>query len=121
MALNLKFTMFHDLHEKKLAVYLDKAAVMEHVPCAHSSRAGWALKSEKPEGRGVVDCGDLNGKWMKAASKKLFGEIEHPTVGDFVRMILELYDAKKVKNLSVKWMELVNLSNGVYHVHVVCV
>ena len=41
--------------------------------------------------------------------EKLFGRIENPTVGDFVRMILELFDARKVRNLSVKWMELVNL------------
>jgi hypothetical protein len=54
--------MFHDLHEKHLAVYLDKEAMLEHVDGAHSSRAGWALKSKKAENRGVVDCRELNGK-----------------------------------------------------------
>jgi hypothetical protein len=98
--------MFHDLHEKHLAVYLDKETVLEHVEGAHSSRAGWALKSEKAEGRGVVDCRELNGKWMKEASKELYGKIEHPTVGDFVRMIIDFYDTEKEKDPSVKWEDL---------------
>jgi hypothetical protein len=48
-----------DLHEKHLNVYLDKEAVPEHVDGTHRSRAGGALKSEKAEGRGVVECREL--------------------------------------------------------------
>jgi hypothetical protein len=40
------------------------------------------------------------------ALKVLYDEIEHPTVGDFVRMILNFYDAEKEKDPSVKWEDL---------------
>jgi hypothetical protein len=71
--------MFQDLNEKHVTVYLEKEAVLEHVDGAHSSRTEWALKSEKAEGRGVVDHRELNNKWRKKMWKELYGEIKTRT------------------------------------------
>jgi hypothetical protein len=63
----------------------------------HYSPAHWASKVGKHRGRGVIDSSDatsvhpvLNGQEVADAALDRFGKVEHPTVQDIVRMILQM-------------------------------
>jgi hypothetical protein len=76
------------MHKRGLAIYLTKDLVELYIRRVRLKLASWATSS-KASGRGITNCSaggkpPLNLPEVKAATDKRYGEIEHPTIGDFV-------------------------------------
>ena len=102
--------MIHDSHRIGLGFYLPSRTVRQHVGGAHLNRASHAM-ADKPQGRGITDCSagrpSLNSEHVKLESDRRYGVIEHPTIGDMVRMIYNFVDQETSHGRHVSWDDLV--------------
>ena len=102
--------MIHDSHQAGLGFYLPSGIVRQHVEGAHLNRASHAM-ADKPQGRGITDCSagrpPLNSDYVKSESDRRYGVIEHPTIGDMVRMVFDFVDQETSDGKPVAWDDLV--------------
>ena len=91
--------MLFSLHEQGLAFVLPEAEALRFIPNLNCCKAHWAKKKGKKRGRPIGDLsnGDgtpLNSEYAKLEAEKYWGIISHPTILDFVLMILDLFDVR---------------------------
>ena len=104
--------MLFALHEQGLAFILPEAEALENMPKVNCCKAHWAKKKGKRGGRPIGDLsnGDgtpLNSEYAKLEAKRRWGVIHHPTIADFVLMILNVFKESKHVDPSVTWNDLV--------------
>ena len=106
--------MICSLVEQGLVVLLP-SALATAIPGIHYSPISWVTKSNKPQGRPVVDSSwkpegsaKLNTKSVKEQVKIMWGEIRHPSIGDLVEMILVQVDRYGWDNVVLWKMDLAN-------------
>jgi hypothetical protein len=81
----------------RLAFVLPEAPARA-IPGAHLSPAGWTTKQGKKSGRAIMDssatdCGQpLNSEHAVATAEEKWGAIHHPTLADFVIMVLTVVE-----------------------------
>jgi hypothetical protein len=100
--------MLYDLVRAGLAVILTSSTAFT-IPGLHLSPAHWAPKAGKEHGRPLIDSTDassehpvLNSDYVSQWASDYFGEISHPTIVDFVRMIWQF----KSEHPEVSWKEI---------------
>ena len=81
-------------------------------PQSNLCKAHWARKKGKKSGRPIGDLsnGDgtpLSSDYAKLEAEKLWGTINHPTIGDFIIMITDQFDMETQKDPSVTWGDVV--------------
>jgi hypothetical protein len=81
----------------------------------HYSPLGWAPKWGKKKGRPITDCSDggsekdnapLNSPYTKGVSDEVWGTIEHPTIEELVRMVVEFFREQQVIDPSLTWADI---------------
>lgn len=83
--------------EEDLAMIV-KTATLRSMPAVHFSPAHWTTKAGKREGRVLFDSSDdskypcLNSENAREQLRRHYGDIGHPTLDDFVQMILDVED-----------------------------
>ena len=95
-------------------VFLLPREVADKCGPLHYSPAHWAPKVGKKSGRCIFDSSDgkfsapLNSDEARLELERLYGAIEHPTLEDLVRMVLEYAAEMKQKlGAAFKWEDLV--------------
>jgi hypothetical protein len=99
-----------NFHAKGLSFVLTKATVKKVMKGVGLSKAGWAKKEKKDSGRPLNNGsipGGINSEYTKLAGDKKWGPIQHPTLEEIVRMILDFYDKAKAEDPSVTWDDIV--------------
>ena len=98
--------IFEDFIDKGLALVVRKELVVASGILFHLSLLSWTPKDGKPKGRPITNCSagkpSLNSPYTKERCDELWGEIEHPTVLDFARMVYDFWVSS-----GVDWEELV--------------
>ena len=86
-------------HQKQLCFVLTLAEALKYDP--HISPNQWAAKAGKPQGRNCIHCSwggrypgnqPLNSDALREWARHRWGHIRHPTIEDFVRMIVQFAD-----------------------------
>ena len=81
----------------------------------HYSPLSWAPKWGKKKGRPITDCSDggseernapLNSPYTKEVSDEVWGTIEHPTIEDLVRMVMEFFREQQAMDPSLTWADI---------------
>ena len=103
--------MVMSLREKRLAFVFKKwtAATVKDI---HLTPGDWTGKKGKEQGRNIIDSSDdkagaLNSDDAREAVRQLWGEIQHPTIGDLVVMILDYFDRQRALRPDLTWEHLV--------------
>jgi hypothetical protein len=104
--------MLFSLHEQGLAFILPEAEAIEKIPELNLCKAHWVRKKGKKSGRPIGDLsnGDgtpLNSEYAKLEAEKLWGAINHPTISDFIIMIMDQFEKETQKDPSVTWDDVV--------------
>jgi hypothetical protein len=106
--------LIHDIWKEKLAFYLPLKMVRELIPGCHLSPAHWTTKKGKACGRNLFDSSDttipnstLNDPEIRTKATALWGPIEHPTIIDIVKMIIDFYEAARAKDPTVTWDDII--------------
>ena len=104
--------MLFSLHEQGLAFILPEAEALRFIPNLNCCKAHWAKKKGKKSGRPIGDLsnGDgtpLNSEYAKLEAEKYWGIISHPTISDFVLMILDLFEESVRIDSSANWDDMV--------------
>jgi hypothetical protein len=101
--------LFEDFIDKGLAFVLPKSLVMSHVPEFHLSRLSWTVKHGKKKGRPILDCsaGDpsVNSDFTKLSCDARWGVIHHPTIADFVNMIMQFWEDMLLVDPNLNWSD----------------
>lgn len=104
----------HQNWEDKLAFYLPLPMVRELIPGCHLSPAHWTIKKGKACGRNLFDSSDdsipnstLNAPEIRDRATSLWGPIEHPTIVDIVKMIIDFYDSARAADPTITWDDIV--------------
>jgi hypothetical protein len=104
--------MLGDIHGQQLGFVLPEALSREHIE-HNRMLSKWAPKKNKPSGRNIGDLSYcegpyfLNGKWAKDEALRIWGPIEHPTIDDIARMILDFWDEAIKDDPGALWSDLV--------------
>jgi hypothetical protein len=101
--------LFEDFVEKGLAFIIPKSLVTAYVPEFHVSRLSWTVKHGKKKGRPILDCSagnpSVNSDFTKLSCDQFWGEIHHPTISDFVIMIMEFWEGVSSLDSSLSWWD----------------
>ena len=109
------------LAEQGLAVLLPTSVAIK-IPGIHYSPISWVPKSNKAQGRPVVDSSwaengrPLNTPEVSKKVEEMYGKINHPTVTDLVEMILRQVDVHGWEDLCLWKMDLAN-AFGLLFIH----
>lgn len=103
--------MLADTIQRRLAFLLPKKMALQHVPNLHLGTAHWAPKKGKASGRPIGDLTHVAGMPLNtpettAAAEAHYGRIEHPTIGDIVRMVNEFYREQVTVRPQTRWTDL---------------
>jgi hypothetical protein len=77
--------------DKKLALVLDSGRA-QSISGLSVHPSGWAPKAGKVQGRNTGDPTTMNTLFTKQAADQRFGVIHHPTIDDFIRMVLDFVE-----------------------------
>ena len=95
VAAALRKMIYDGFRQPKLCFIVRASTAQTLVPRFHCSPAQWAPKDGKEEGRNCNNCSyckdghnPLNGEWLRQDSKSRWNAIQHPTLEDFVLMIV---------------------------------
>ena len=101
--------LFEDFVENGLAFILPKSIVAAYVPEFHVSRLSWTVKHGKKKGRPILDCSagspSVNSEFTKLSCDQFWGEIHHPTISDFVIMIMEFWEVVSSLDSTLSWWD----------------
>jgi hypothetical protein len=100
----LRKMVVEGFREPRLCFITTSAKARQLVPCFHCSPAQWAPKDGKKQGRNCNNCSfcrqgsmSMNGEWLRSQARLKWGRMQHPTLEDMVRMIVE-FSAEAVRN-----------------------
>ncbi|KAJ1417340.1 hypothetical protein B484DRAFT_400865, partial [Ochromonadaceae sp. CCMP2298] len=87
--------------DKGLAIVLD-AERAQKIKGLSVHPSGWAPKAKKPLGRNTGDPVEMNTQFTKEGADRVWGKISHPSIEDFVHMVLDYAERN-----NIKWEDLV--------------
>ena len=92
--------MLYAIYTQGLAFLLKTSTALK-VEGIHFSPAHWTKKAEKAYGRPIIDSTDANSEYsvlnteeVSDVARARWGEIVHPTIEDFVLMILQFVESR---------------------------
>ena len=106
--------LYHEMHDKGLAVYLPIDVATTEVMGSHFSMAHWTPQKDKVQGRQLIDSSDdsipdsvLNGESVREqAAEQFYGIIQHPTITSLMQMVLRFYHRARQADPTVTWDDI---------------
>ena len=104
----------HDAWDNRLAFYLPLSVARDLVKGCHLSPAHWTEKKDKASGRNILDPSDdtipnsaLNSPDIRDRATELWGPIEHPTIVDIVKMVIDFFEEAHQEDPSITWKDTI--------------
>ena len=95
--------LYKNFYDKGLAILLPIKEVMK-IKGSNIIAAGWAPKNGVPIGRPTGDPISMNTEFTKLKTDELWGEVKHPTIDDFVKLIWAFWEEN---NQDGAWSDVV--------------
>jgi hypothetical protein len=103
--------LYEDFVSAGLALILPRDWVLSCGVQFHLSKLSWTPKHGKKKGRPILDCSagieSVNSDYTKWAGDNLWGVIEHPSIGDLVRMISDFFIEARLMSPHARWEDLI--------------
>jgi hypothetical protein len=103
--------LYEDFVSAGLALVLPRDWVLSCGVQFHLSKLSWTPKHGKKKGRPILDCSagieSVNSDYTKWAGDNLWGVIEHPSIGDLVRMISDFFIEARLMSPHARWEDLI--------------